>query len=95
MGEMLELRSPIPVETPLGRGWALFMESDSAEQYWTVVLNDSRAFVTFRQSEIHACRSYTYGRSMTDSEMAGALRARPVRPTLTRMTKPRVRSRQR
>ena len=66
---LLEFRAPIPVETPLGRGYALFVEADAYVQYWTVVLDESAAFVTFRQSLIRAQNSYTHGRGITDDDM--------------------------
>ncbi len=70
----LEFRTPIPVETPLGRGYALFVETDNHVQYWTVVLNDTCAFVTFRQDTIRAQKSYTHGRGMGHDEMREAIR---------------------
>lgn len=94
-----ELRSPIPVETPQGRGWAVLYESDTTEAWWTVILNDTCAFMTFRQEKIRACRSYTYGRDMSDEDMrqiigSGALPKKSPKSTLPSI-KPRVRSRQR
>ena len=72
---MLEFRTPVPVETPLGRGYALFVEADNHVQYWTVALNDSCAFVTFRQDAIRASKSYTHGRGITNEQMQGFVNA--------------------
>jgi hypothetical protein len=69
-----EFVTPIPVETKQGRGLALFVEVDNHVQYWTIVLNDSRAFVTLAQDRILACRSYTHGRDFTEEQMAEVLR---------------------
>lgn len=76
---LLEFRAPIPVETPQGRGYALFVEADNHVQYWTVALNDTCAFVTFRQDAIRATRSYTHGRGISDDRMRSILRGTPDR----------------
>lgn len=65
---LIELREPIEVTTPLGRGHALLVESTSQDQYWTVAL-DSGALVTFVQAKIRITRSYTQQRGITDEEM--------------------------
>lgn len=61
--------NPIEVDTALGRGWARIFESTPTDNFWTVELNGSRAFVTFRQKEIRATRNFTYGRDMTAEEL--------------------------
>ena len=65
---LTELRHLIPVETPLGRGYAILIESEPHDQWWTVVL-DSGAVVTFPQERIRVQRSYTLGRGIDDAEM--------------------------
>ena len=60
---------PIAVETPLGRGYAIVLETGPDDSFWTVILNDTRAFVTFRQRELRAARCYTYGRGVSDEQM--------------------------
>lgn len=41
---MLEFRQPLPVVTPLGEGYALYVESGGAfeNDRWCVILDDSR-----------------------------------------------------
>jgi hypothetical protein len=73
---VLEFSSPFPVETPQGRGYALFVECDAHVQYWTVVLNDNCALTTFRQDAIRASKSYTHGRGITDEQMRGYIAPR-------------------
>lgn len=63
-----EFREHIPVTTPLGDGYAIFVDSDEWDNHWTVVLDDG-SFVTFRQEQITAWRDYTRGRGITDAEM--------------------------
>lgn len=63
-----ELRELISVETPLGHGYALFVESGEHDNWWTVAL-DNRALVTFAQAEIKISRSYTHGRGISRREM--------------------------
>jgi hypothetical protein len=39
------------VETPLGRGQSLFVETGDDDSFWTVAMNDTGAIVTFRQKK--------------------------------------------
>jgi hypothetical protein len=57
------------VETPLGRGQSLFVETGEDDAFWTVAMRDNGAIVTFRQSKIRASRSYTLGRMISDQQM--------------------------
>jgi len=68
-----ELRARIAVDTPLGRGYVLLVETNVEDQWWTVALVETRALVTFRQSEIRVARSYGYGIGMTDEDMRKVL----------------------
>lgn len=63
-----ELREPIPVDTPLGKGFALMKESGWFDTYWTVVLVNG-ALVDFPQSKIRVQRNYTLGLNFNDDEM--------------------------
>ena len=65
---LIQLSESIQVETPLGRGYALFLESTSQDQYWTVGL-DNGAVVTFKQEKIRISKSYTQQRGITDEQM--------------------------
>jgi hypothetical protein len=68
MGQVVKT-DPIKVETPLGKGHVLFVELLEDEHYWTVALQETRAIVTFTQSQLRICRSYTLGRQLGDEEM--------------------------
>lgn len=69
-----EFEEEIPVETPLGKGDAIFIEFAKQDNYWTVILKDSRAFVTFTQNQIRAGRNYTKRRGISDNEMRKIIR---------------------
>ena len=58
----------IPVDTPLGSGYAMFVEPGEYDTYWTIVL-ENQAVVTFTQDQIRISRSYTHKRGITDEEM--------------------------
>lgn len=64
----------IPVETPLGRGYAFMIETENHDNWYTVLL-DTRAIVTLRQEKLLTQRSYSHGRGMLDEEMRGAITA--------------------
>jgi hypothetical protein len=66
---MHELSQYLLVDTPLGRGQAILIENAGQEVFWTVILNDNGAFVTFKQEKIRAARNYSLGRYMSDQEM--------------------------
>lgn len=66
---LLELESLLEVETPLGRGKAFLIESSDHDYFWTVVLDDSCAIITFRQHQLKVVRNYSYGWGITDTEM--------------------------
>lgn len=68
MPDVIELREPIEVVTPLGLGWALFLHADIHDQWYTVVL-DSGALVTIQQKKLRVKRNYSYGRRFTDAQM--------------------------
>ena len=63
-----EFEELIPVNTPLGAGYAMFVEPGEYDTYWTVVL-DNQAVVTFAQEQIRVSRSYTHGRGISDAQM--------------------------
>ena len=69
----MQLKELIPVITPLGDGYAIFVELDAHDNYWTVVLNN-QAIVTFKQEDIKAARNYTYNRNLSHEEMMGIIR---------------------
>lgn len=65
---ILQLSEMIPVTTPLGKGYAIFFESNEHDNWWTVAL-DNGAIVTFAQNKIRMQRCYTHGRGISDKEM--------------------------
>ena len=69
MSDFFEFHEPIPVETPLGSGRAILIERTPQDYWWTVALDDSQALVTFCQSKLRICRSYTHERGITDEQM--------------------------
>lgn len=60
---------PFLVDTPLGRGYAVMVETGHHDQYWTVELQSSGALVTFQQKEIRVARAYTLGIRMNSEDM--------------------------
>lgn len=76
---MKELRNLLEVETPLGRGIAILVSDVDHDTFWTVVLNDTRAIVTFRQHQLLAVRNYTMGWGMSDDDMREVLKNDTVR----------------
>jgi hypothetical protein len=65
---ILQLEHLIGMETPLGFGYAILVETGPHDQYWTVAL-DNGALVTFSQDKIRICNSYTHGRGINDRDM--------------------------
>lgn len=65
---ILQLTEIIPVTTPLGEGYAIFLQAEQLDYWWTVAL-DNGAVVTFPQNRIRICRDYTHGRGISDEEM--------------------------
>lgn len=68
-----EFAEPIPVRTKLGEGLALFLEATRHDYYWTVVLIDSGAFLTLRQSEILAVPNFSLGILADEKRVAAAI----------------------
>jgi hypothetical protein len=79
-----EFRELIPVKTPLGSGYAMFLEPGEFDTYWTVVL-DNQAVVTFTQEQIRISRSYTHGRGITDAQMRQIIKPKVSTRTPRRM----------
>ncbi len=75
MGTFHELSELISVETPIGHGYAMFVESGEHDNYWTIAL-DNGAIVTFTQAEIRISRSYTHGRGISHKQMKAIVRPR-------------------
>lgn len=65
---VIQLHDLIGVITPLGEGYAILIEAQQHDYWWTVVL-DNGAIVTFPQNKLRVCRSYTHERGISDEEM--------------------------
>lgn len=70
---MIELDNKLEVETPLGRGKAILVETSDYDTFWTVVLDDTCAIVTFRQHQLKVVRNYGMGWGMGDADMMEVL----------------------
>lgn len=68
-----QLNELIQMETPLGEGWAVILETTAHEYFWTVALENG-ALVTFTQDRVRVAESYTLGRGMTDGRMKEAIK---------------------
>lgn len=71
---MHELQNLLEVETPLGRGKAFLIESADHDYFWTVILDENCAIVTFRQNQLKAIRNYSMGWGFTDADMLRVLK---------------------
>jgi hypothetical protein len=71
---ILEFSDPIPVKTPVGNGYALFVETSGHDHYWTCAL-DNGAIVTMTQDRVRVARCYERRRGLDDSEMRSILAA--------------------
>lgn len=63
-----EFNDMIEVDTPHGRGRAIFVEASARDNYWTVQLQ-SGAIVTYPQKKIKGVRNYTSSLGLTDEQM--------------------------
>jgi len=61
---LLQLNPPIPVETPMGEGWAQIIIDYSPEYsiHWVVFLQSNGQCWTFPNEKIRAQRNITAGR---------------------------------
>lgn len=73
---VIQLNELIPMDTPLGRGYAIIFETGEHDNYWTIALENG-AIVTFRQEEIRISRSYTHGRGISNKEMKEIIATNP------------------
>jgi hypothetical protein len=77
-----EFADQVPVDTPLGPGQALFVETSQQDHFWTVAL-DNGALVTFTQDQVRMARNYTRHRRLDDAEMRAIVDAacQPEKPS--------------
>lgn len=72
----------ISVETPLGHGYAIFVEIGNEDHFWTIAL-DSGAVVSFTQDRIKLSRCYGLRRNITDDQMKAILNGKTDNPRTT------------
>ena len=61
---LFRLEPPIPLETPKGLGFALFLRDYGMDHddLWTVAITETREVWTFRNSEVRVVENATFGR---------------------------------
>lgn len=64
-----ELSNMLEVDTPLGKGVAFLIEGGDHDYFYTCIMKETRAIVTFRQHELQVTRAYTLGWGMTHDDM--------------------------
>lgn len=66
---MLQLNPSIPLETPKGRGQAVFVIDYSPEHdlYWVVFLDESGECWTFNNKDIRVQANFTLGRKNVEN----------------------------
>jgi len=64
-----EFHQQLPVDTPLGPGDAILIRCGEHDNFITVILRESRAWVTFKQEQIKSSRCYTMRRNFKHEEM--------------------------
>jgi hypothetical protein len=70
----------VPMETPLGPGYAVIVETSAHDYWWTVALADG-ALVTFSQDRVRMARSYSHRRGIDDRTMKKIISRKRQRPT--------------
>lgn len=66
---ILQLNDLIPMRTKVGDGYAILVEANAHDIYWTIALS-SGALVTLPQDRVLMHNSYTHGRGIDDKRMA-------------------------
>lgn len=72
MTHVIVLDQWLPVETPVGKGYAFIIELEQADNWYTIAL-DSQAIVTLPQEKVLMRKDYTHGRGMSAPDMLGAV----------------------
>lgn len=59
---MLEFRNPIPVVTPIGNGYAIYVTSGGTfeNDIWAVALEESGAILHFRSDQLKMYKNATF-----------------------------------
>jgi len=65
---IIQLDPLIKVKTPLGEGYAIFLEANEQDYWYTVALGNG-ALVAFSQDRIRISNSYTHRRGISDERM--------------------------
>lgn len=73
---MLEFRHPLPVKTPIGEGYALYVQSGGTfeNDVWCVVLDDSR-ILHFRSNELRYVGNATFGLQRPEAPPATTIKS--------------------
>lgn len=60
---MLEFRNPIPVITPIGNGYAVYVSNSGTfeNDIWTVALENGGNILHFRSDQIRMYKNATFG----------------------------------
>jgi hypothetical protein len=60
---MLEFKQPIPVSTPLGNGYAIYVTNSGTfeNDIWTITLEKGGRVLHFQTSQIKVCKNSTFG----------------------------------
>ena len=68
---MLQLNPTIPVNTPKGSGYALFVQDYGPEHHllWTVAIDATGEIWTFANPEVRAQKNITMGRTLTENAL--------------------------
>lgn len=77
---MLQLNPSIPVDTPKGKGQAVFLIDYSPEHdlYWVVFLDENCECWTFNNKDIRVQSNYTLGRRPPVSRIYDKAQAHPI-----------------
>lgn len=61
---ILRLEPPIPLDTPKGKGLAIIFRDPGAEMddWWTVIIDETREIWTFQNRDVRAQSNVTIGR---------------------------------
>ena len=76
---LYQLPDPIEVEAAGERGFAVLVESDANDYYWTVVF-PSGVLVTYPQKKIRYVRSFAMG-GVSDAEMKAIIGCTSLKTT--------------
>jgi hypothetical protein len=76
---VIELRFPIPIDTIKGRGLAYFIDDCGIDHdlIWTVALDASGEFWSFRNRDVRAVTNWTMGRMANSLKTGSKITRKP------------------